>query len=112
VPDDVLVEGLTEAPRRTTVTVAATRPFTSQEKLCVLLDALERAVVATHDMESAVIRSISEAAADWASIQLVRTDEATRGPIYLLPHPDEKRTASVSRLRRLIESLREEMRHG
>jgi hypothetical protein len=112
VPDDLMLEGLTEGPRRSRVTVAATRQFTSHEKLSVLLDALEQAVVATHDMEGAVVRYISEAAEDWASIRLVRTDESTREPIQLLRHPDEKRAENVLRLRHLIQSLREEMQHG
>jgi hypothetical protein len=109
IPEDLLFEGLAEGHRKSKVSVSATRPYTSREKLGVLLDALEQTIVATHDMEAAVTHYVSKTAANWISILLVRTDEIAREPIQVGRQPDEKRSENISTLRRLIKSLRESM---
>lgn len=105
-PDDLLFPNLTKRPRHSQVTVSATRIFTSQEKLMVLLDALEQAVIATYEMETAVKEYVSETSKNWKSIRLVRTDEPTSEPIEITLYNDEERNENINTLRRLMKGLR------
>ncbi len=105
-PDDVANEGLTEKRRKSKVTVAATRPYTAQEKFRTLLDSLEDVIVETQEMQDAVKKYFTSHAKNWRELRLVRTDTAGREPVIISPTTDEERVRAVAHLRELIVALK------
>lgn len=105
-PDESVLESLDER-RRSKVRVSATRPYSAKERLLILLDAIERAAVATEEMESSVRDCLNRSPAGWSAIRLVRTDEANRDPLLIEAAPNEYRSRHSAALKRLISALRE-----
>jgi tRNA A37 methylthiotransferase MiaB len=105
-PEDVANEGLTDKRRKSKVTIAATRPYTAQEKLRALLDSLEDVIVETQEMQKAVKQYVTSHAKNWRELRLVRTDAAGRDPVIISPTTDEERTRAVAHLQTLIVALK------
>jgi hypothetical protein len=105
-PEDVANEGLTDKRRTSKVTVAATRPYTPQDKLGTLLDSLENVIVETQEMQNAVKNHLTSHAKNWTELRLVRTDAAGREPVIISPTTDEERVRAVAHLQRLIATLK------
>lgn len=105
-PEEVAVPELFETPRRTRVRVSATRPYTAQEKLRMIIDAVQHAVVETLAMEQAIRDSINNRTKIWQSIQLVRIDDRARTPIDLPMEANPIRVKSVQDLTHLLTTLR------
>jgi hypothetical protein len=105
-PEDVANEGLTDRRRTSKVTVAATRPYTPQEKLGMLLDSLENVIVETQEMQNAVKKYLTSHAKNWTELRLVRTDAARREPVIISPTTDEEGVRAVAHLQTLIVALK------
>lgn len=95
------------ARRARQVLVTATRPYTNEERLRILIEALQHAIVERHDMEDVVRRSIHHATKTNSLVALVRADAEGAAPIHIPPEADAQRTENVRRLSRTLQTLRE-----
>src|SRR5258708_567997 len=105
-PEDVANEGLADKRRKSKVNVAATRPYTAEEKLRTLLDSLEDVIVETQEMQNAVKKYVTSHAENWKELRLVRGDAGEREPVIITPTTDEERVRAAAHLRTLIGALK------
>ena len=107
-PEEIAIAVWPErSSRKSRVNVSATRPYTSPEKLTILISALENAIIETDDMLKAVRSYLSSHTKDWSEVRLLRTDEPGRQPLIIRPLADENRSHAVAGLRSLVATLRE-----
>lgn len=104
-----VAELVSEEPRRSRVTVSATEPYSSEEKLRMLVRALQQTTVAIDRMENVVRACIARMpeTKNWRSIQLVRSDEPDRAAVVINATPEAERLRKVSELEELIKALQE-----
>jgi hypothetical protein len=102
-------ELVSEEPRRSRVTVSATEPYSSEEKLRMLVRALQQTTVAIDRMENVVRACIARMpeTKNWRSVQLVRSDEPDRAAVVIDATPQAGRLQKVSELEKLIKALQE-----
>jgi hypothetical protein len=106
---ELLIEGL-EGRRRTSREVfAATREYTAHEQLSLLLDALERALVSTFQMEGVIREQLFGKDASRHTVRLVRPDEPENQGVEVMRSANTERSDRVRDLHRLVSSLREMM---
>lgn len=105
-PEEIAVTGLVPRSRSSRVNVSATRPYTAQEKLHILLAALENAVIQTEGMEAEIRRYTNSHSQDWTEIRLVRTDEPGRQHLTVFPKEDVNRVKAVASLRTLLSEFK------
>lgn len=108
VPEDVAIPGLSDAHRRR-VQIPATREYTPRERLGILCTAMEQAVIAPADMQTAIRARLSRALPEWDGLRLVRTDAGERPDLEIDRTSDEQYQGSVAQLRQLLKTLRESM---
>ena len=104
---ELAVPGLDGRRRSTRETFASTREYSANERLMLLLDALERALVSTSEMEAAVRKHVFGSQRNLNLIKLIRTDEPGRQALELGRSADKDRLDSVRHLHELIANLRE-----
>jgi hypothetical protein len=106
---DRFVTELLGAPRRSNVTVSATEPYTSEEKLRMLVRALEQTTVAIDRMEGVIRNRFNRMpeAKEWRSIQLVRSDEPDREAVAIHSTATTGRSEKITELDKLLKALRE-----
>jgi hypothetical protein len=102
-------ELLNEEPKRSRVTVSATEPYSPEEKLRMLIRALQQTTVAIDRMENVVRECISRIpeTRNWRSVQLVRSDEPDRAAVIIDATPQTERSQRISELEQLIKTLQE-----
>ena len=105
-PEELAVPGLLEKTRQSKVRVSATRPYSPQEKLKILVSGLENVAVETDEMQSAVRTYLTAHVKEWGEVRLLRTDEAGREPLTIASQSDGSRARAVQSLKKLIETLR------
>lgn len=106
--DDVWPETPDEPrSRRSKVLFAATRPFTEQEKLRLLIDAIQQAVVNTTEMEASFREGLGTLEVPRAGM-LVR-EELNPKFIEISESPQVERRAGAQKLATLLGELREEV---
>lgn len=95
--------------RRSNVTVSATEPYSSEEKLRMLVRALEQTTVAIDRMEGVIRNRINRVTEtqEWRSIQLVRSDEPDREAVVIHSTATIGRSEKVTELDKLLKALRE-----
>ena len=103
---EIAVEGIAGKRKITRETFAFTRDYTAHERLSLLLDALERAVIVTSQMEGIVRDKILGRVQGGRAVRLIRTDEPGRDVLELGATPDIARDKAVHDLHRLVEGLR------
>jgi hypothetical protein len=103
---EIAVEGVAGRPKRTRETFAFTREYTASERLSLLLDALERAVVLTSQMEAVVRGQLFGKTNGLNSIRLIRTDEPGRDVLEVGAGADPVREKAVQTLYQLVAGLR------
>ena|SRR5437660_937826 len=54
IPEELIVQGLAQKARPSNVRVSATRPYTPQEKLSILITGIENVGIETDEMQGAV----------------------------------------------------------
>jgi len=105
---DRFAEEITQArpPRRERL--AATEPYSAEERVALALDALQRAVIQTADFEEEVAKFFHSAGKTPTRVAFEpeEFEDAQRLEIATLPAP---RRNSVERLRQLVNSLRREL---
>lgn len=106
-PEELVVQGLEQKTRLSKVRVSATTPYSSRERLNILIGALENVAVETEEMQTAVRNYLTSHAKEWREVRLLRTDEADRQPLIIVPQSDENRARAVQSLKALISTLRE-----
>lgn len=111
-PEDVVNEGLADVRRTSKVTIAATRPYTAQEKLSTLLESLEDAIIETEAMQATVREYMTSHTQNWQELRLVRTDEGEREPVIIAPTTDEDRAHAVAHLRKVVVELKGMVSNG
>ena len=106
---DRFVTELLGAPRRSNVTVSATEPYSSEDKLRMLVRALEQTTVAIDRMEGVIRHRINRnsESKEWHSIQLVRSDEPDRQAVVIHSTAIAGRSEKVAELDKLLKALRE-----
>jgi hypothetical protein len=104
--EDLVVQGLEEKTRQAKVRVSATTPYSPQEKLSILISALENVCVETDEMQRAVRTYFSSHVSDWNEVRLLRTDETERQPLVIPSQEDVDRTRACESLKKLIDTLR------
>jgi len=107
---DLLVAGwYGEEPKRSRETFSTTEPYTSEERLRMLVRALEQTTVAIDRMENSVRDRITRIPenAKFQSVQLVRSDEPDRAPVMIEANPQAARSQHVAELEKLLKALRE-----
>jgi hypothetical protein len=102
-------ELVSEEPRRSRVTVSATEPYSSEEKLRMLVRALQQTTVGIDRMENVVRACIARMpeTKNWRSVRLVRSDEPDRAAVVIDAKPQAERLQRVSELEKLIKALQE-----
>jgi len=102
-------ELLSEAPKRSRVTVSATEPYTPEEKLRMLVRALEQTTVAIDRMENFVRDRLTRIleAKNWRLVQLVRSDEPDRAAVVIEANAQVERSQNVSELEKLLKAFQE-----
>lgn len=91
------------------VLVTATRPYTTEERLRILVEALQHAIVERHNMEDVVRRSIHHVTKTNPLVALVKADAEGAAPIHIPPQADTQRTENVQRLAKTLQTLTEQI---
>lgn len=106
-PEGLVVQGLEQKVRFSKVQVSATRPYSPQERLEILINALENVAVETEEMQTSVKSYLTSHAKEWGEVRLLRTDEVNREALIIVQQTDENRARAVQNLKTLISTLRE-----
>ena len=104
--EELAVEDLAERTRTSKIKVSTTRPYTSRERLGMLVDALDRTVVGVNDMEDGLRKYLVKQTWPWDSIQFIGTDESIPHPVTINRIGDLKRAVRVAEFRGLMRTLR------
>jgi hypothetical protein len=86
---------------------SSTREYSPKEQLKLLIDALERALIVTAEMEAVLVDKMLTGDRSLGAIVLIRTDVANREPLMLSRMESSERAKSAHLLGKLLADLRE-----